>query len=287
MSEKKRLLVGVSGGRTSAYMAGLIKLYLADQYDLVFVFTNTGQENEETLRFVKQVDEYFNLGVVWVEADINPKKGKGVRHRVVDFNTACRDGSLFEQMIMKHGLPGPTAPICTRELKSRPLHSYITRHVGWKKGTYETAVGIRTDEDRRAKPNSEYNPVYPLIDRWPTDKQDVNSFWEDQPFNLELLDHQGNCKWCWKKSFRKHYRIIKDNPHFYDLPRMLEAKYSRVGSEFEKDPDEPDRRFFRGRKTVDQLFSEADLIPLANLQFFDDEDQNSGCTESCEFISFM
>ena len=50
----KRLLVSFSGGETSAFMAQWLWRHKRDQYDMVFVFANTGQENEETLDFVQQ-----------------------------------------------------------------------------------------------------------------------------------------------------------------------------------------------------------------------------------------
>jgi hypothetical protein len=31
------------------------------------VFANTGQEREETLEFVKQCDDHFGFGTVWIE----------------------------------------------------------------------------------------------------------------------------------------------------------------------------------------------------------------------------
>ena len=60
----KNLLVSFSGGETSGFMAQWIKDHLDDMYDeIVFVFANTGLENEQTLEFVKKCDEHFNLNV--------------------------------------------------------------------------------------------------------------------------------------------------------------------------------------------------------------------------------
>ena len=72
---KKKLCVSFSGGETSGYMAQYLKKHKQDEYDMVFVFANTGSENEETLKFVDQCDKAFNLNVVWVEAVINPEHG--------------------------------------------------------------------------------------------------------------------------------------------------------------------------------------------------------------------
>lgn len=53
---KPTLMVSFSGGRTSAYMARDLQLNYSDKYNLVFVFMNTGQEHEETLKFVNECD---------------------------------------------------------------------------------------------------------------------------------------------------------------------------------------------------------------------------------------
>lgn len=53
----RRLLISFSGGETSALMAKLILDRMAGEYDEIrTVFANTGQENEETLRFVDRCD---------------------------------------------------------------------------------------------------------------------------------------------------------------------------------------------------------------------------------------
>jgi 3'-phosphoadenosine 5'-phosphosulfate sulfotransferase (PAPS reductase)/FAD synthetase len=159
------------------------------------------------------------------------------------------EGGAFEAMIQKYGIPGPGRAHCTRELKANAIASYL-RSIGWD--DYTIAIGIRPDEERRAdeeairKANQGHKVkfIYPLIDYWYHDKQDVNDWWEEQPFNLQLQEHEGNCAWCWKKSFPKHARLLNERPEIYQFPANMEARYPRVGAEFEKDPNAPDRVFF-------------------------------------------
>ena len=74
---KHRVLVSISGGRTSALMAYLIKKRFEDTHELLFVFANTSREKEETLVFLDQCDKAFGLNVVWVEAKVHFGTRKG------------------------------------------------------------------------------------------------------------------------------------------------------------------------------------------------------------------
>jgi hypothetical protein len=290
MSEPRRLLISFSGGETSGRMTKLIHERRAGEYDeIITVFANTSQENEQTLEFVRRCDEAWSWNVVWVEAVTDPQHGKGVSARVVDFNTACRDGSVFEAMIAKLGIPGPGFIHCTRELKERAITAYC-RSIGWKAGTYDTAIGIRIDEIDRINPNAaSARLVYPLIKRFPHTKDDVNAFWSRQSFRLELKGYQGNCKWCWKKSLRKHLTIMSETPEAFDFPERMERLYPMSGA----NPRNEEKRFFRNRLKVEdirRLAAEGNFAPaeddaqINQMDFFRglDLDVGGGCEESCE-----
>lgn len=47
-------------------MSAWLKANKADEYDMQFVFANTGCEHEDTLRFVDVVDKHFGLNLTWV-----------------------------------------------------------------------------------------------------------------------------------------------------------------------------------------------------------------------------
>lgn len=285
----RRLLISFSGGETSALMTKLIHDRLAGRYDeIVTVFANTGQENEETLRFVNRCDEAFGWNVIWVEAVTDPERGKGVRARVVDFGSADRVGAVFEAMIAKHGIPGPGFFHCTRELKERAITAHL-RCLGWESGSYDTAIGIRVDEIDRMNPNAaKLRLVYPMVKPFPHRKIDVNEFWSRHPWRLDLKGYQGNCRWCWKKSLRKHLTIMAETPDAYDFPERMEAAYPKTGA----NPRGEEKYFFRGRLRV------ADIRRLASEPFEPAEDDarvyqtdllqgfdldvGGGCGESCE-----
>jgi hypothetical protein len=254
-----RICVSFSGGETSAYMSYMIKKHYADTHDLKFIFANTGEEREETLEFVQQCDEYFGLNVIWVEADVIPGMGNGTKAKVVDFSSASRNGEPFEKMIKKYGIPNQSFPVCSRVLKKETMEAY-QRQIGWRtrKSKPRSAIGIRIDEIDRVAINANKDSLwYPLIDEWPTLKVEINRFWGKQPFRLNLKSWEGNCKWCWKKSFKKLAAIAVTNPGAFDFPRRMEEKYGNGRPQFE---DPVTVRFFRKNKSVDDIFELAKYV---------------------------
>jgi hypothetical protein len=277
ISEKTTLFVSFSGGETSGYMCYLLQRHYADQYNIHYLFANTGQENEATLEFVQQCDEAFGLNVTWLEANVDPRRGGGVRFTVVDFDTASRNGEPFEAVIAKEGIPNRTSPHCSSRLKTMPIKWYV-RSLGVKQPTM--AIGIRTDEMHRCAKNAkEKGLTYPLIETFQKDKVDVNVFWEEQPFRLALPNHEGNCKTCWKKSDNKLFLIAKQHPERFDFFKRMEVEYGTVN---------PKRtRFFRGNRSVDNMLEQAQSVPERYLSRLigithTASDDSDGCSESCE-----
>lgn len=227
LSEAKRadrpIVCTFSGGETSAYMAIKLKQEFPDTS---FVFANTGEENEETLEFVDKVDKAFDLGVTWIEAVVNPEKGKGTGYKIVSYETAARRGEPFEEAIKKYGLPDPNRLFCTQQLKITPIDKWSAANFDKKP---LRAIGIRSDEIDRVRPDSDKaSIIYPLAFWWPITKNQINQFWRDQPFRLNLKHYQGNCKVCYKKSFRKLAWIMKENPEHFDFFERMEKEHCKT-----------------------------------------------------------
>lgn len=278
---KEKILISFSGGRTSGYMTKMMMDRYSDEYEFIVVFANTGQEHEGTLEFVHNCDRYFNFNTVWVEAIINPEKGKGIRHKIVTYETASRTGQPYEDMIKKYGIPNQAGPFCSNYLKRYPIESYM-KSIGMKNKSYKTAIGIRTDETRRvSKSAGVRNIIYPLVDMIPSDKQDVLDWWEDQIFDLDIPEHHGNCVWCWKKSFSKLLDIMEVTPSAFDFPARMEAEHGF--QDLTEQPENP-YTFYRGATSTARLremFTErgtatGKVIPIARMY------EDSGCSESCE-----
>lgn len=300
-----RLVISFSFGETSAYMTWRIlnDHALRSQFgEVVVVVANTSREREESLQFGNRCDAYFGFNSAWVES-VTYEAGRASGHRLVSYRTAARDGSVFERMIEKYGIPNAKFIHCTRELKLNPIRSYVEEGLGWERGTYQTAVGIRADEiDRMSETAMASGVIYPLV-KLGIKKPHINEWWANQPFRLELKGYEGNCRGCFKKSWRKLFTLAEESPADFDWTREMEAKHGLVGGEFHKEPTVGQaplppgyrRNFFRGNNSTDQLFAlyeevkgtfqraedDAAILPEPNL-FPIDLDVGGGCGESCE-----
>ena len=86
-------LLTFSGGRTSGYM--LRKILDANNnslpQDMFVCFANTGKEMPETLDFVRDCQEKWNVKVHWLEIDVHEERPI-YRTKEVDYLTASRNG---------------------------------------------------------------------------------------------------------------------------------------------------------------------------------------------------
>lgn len=219
--EKETIVVSFSGGRTSGFMCWFLQNHMSHLYNFVYVYANTGQEHEKTLEFVNNVDKLFNLNLVWVEAKVNEGR-KGTTYNIVDFESASRNGEPFEEVIKKYGLPNKYFIHCTRELKLSPIHSWAKDN-GYK--NCRQALGIRYDEFRRVKNDKGY--IFPLATIVKVSKEDVLSFWKEQPFDLDIPEHYGNCIFCYKKSDKKLWKVAQEIPEAFDFIKRMEEQYPR------------------------------------------------------------
>lgn len=214
MSDEE-IVISFSGGRTSALMT--IELLKDEKYNnSMVVFMNTGKENEATLRFVNQVNEYIGGRIIWLEYNPNPE----IWFNIVTYNTASRIGEPFEALIRKRKyLPNRVARFCTQDLKIRPLKKYCQRILGWENWT--NMVGIRYDEPHRwsksksVERNEVFDIEHPLV-RWKVTKPQVLAYWAKMPFDLQIEDYEGNCDICFLKGKRKKQAIARKSPERFD-----------------------------------------------------------------------
>ena len=283
---RPHLKISFSGGRTSALMTAL----LLHEYREVrgvpctVVFANTGQEHEETLKFIDRCDKEWGFNVTWLEAVVIPQKRKGTQSRVVSYETASRDGAPYADGCAKYGIPNKINPWCTRELKMAALHWHMTSRLSLPRTAYTTAIGIRADEIDRSSPNADkHGFVYPLCTLGIT-KPQVLAWFKRQAFDLQIPEHLGNCTWCWKKSERKLFTVAHDLPAAFDFPARMEALHGNAGA---LAPRLGPQVFFRGNRSAEEMREQAaaytgSLYTDPNWDYNAALDMGGACGESCE-----
>jgi 3'-phosphoadenosine 5'-phosphosulfate sulfotransferase (PAPS reductase)/FAD synthetase len=270
MEKEKIYVMMFSGGRTSAVLAKHIKSNPNNYKNVIYVFLNTGKENEKTLQFVDRCDKEWDLNVIWLESLINYEKGKGTTYQIVNFESAARDGQPFEAMLKKYPLPNNMASNCTRELKQRPIDAYLKDN--YKDFEVIRIIGIRADEAHRKSIHAKSeNIIYPLCDEIPFNERMVRMFWENQSFDLGLKDYEGNCDLCFKKSLKKRLTIIKENPEKAKWWLDMEKKYSS---------EEIPRFDLRTNKSIEQL------IEIAKRPFTKAKDLFELSQEQCDLFEY-
>lgn len=192
-------------------------------------FANTGKEDEATLRFVRDCGKRWNVLINWLE--YAPSEDASQRWRVVDFDTASRNGEPFEAVIRhRNYLPNPVTRFCTSELKIRVMHKWLRANwarLGWNAEDMEwdQMIGIRADEMRRVNKirarghsteTTKETMLLPLADARVT-LAHIDSFWRDQPFGLELPTINGrtlagNCDLCFLKAGNQVQTLIAEKP---------------------------------------------------------------------------
>lgn len=283
-------LYSFSGGRTSGY---LLK-HAIDAHggklpdDHVVCFANTGREMPETLDFVQECSERWNVRIVWLEYDpAEPHSTKIVSH-----NSAARNGEPFEVLIGKRKmLPNPVMRFCTIELKIRRMAMYAQHHLGWER--WNSIVGLRADEKHRtegidarnAAKKDRFFTIAPLV---PAEvaKQIVLDWWSEQPFDLRLtVDTKGdtilgNCDLCFMKGRKKVERILTARPRLADWWKQMEHDAPGMGR-----IQKPEMALFRAdRPSYAALQQHASMIASlspklrqAALDALEDDDRGS-CT---------
>lgn len=215
------VVINFSGGRSSGYMLyRILEAYGGYEYlppDTIIAFCNTGKEYPQTLDFVQECSDRWQVPILWLEYRNYPMRRGGRRDPrhdalVVNHRTASRDGQPFDQMVAaKKLLPNVDKRICTFYLKVEVVRWFVQRRLGWK--FHINALGMRADEPQRINKAlfEECKIEYPL---WygEVDKEEVLSFWSRSDFDLDLPPDKSNCNLCFLKGVSTLVPIIREDP---------------------------------------------------------------------------
>lgn len=280
--------VSFSGGRTSAYMLHLILEAHGGTLpsDVHVLFANTGKERPETLDFVHECEMRWGVQVRWIEyanfapfVEFSGFDEEGPRftagplthaYREVTYATASRHGEPFEKMIRARSfLPNPVMRICTQELKIRPMKQFAAVELGFDHWT--NVIGLRADEPRRvakttAQDDQRWDNICPLATAGKT-ITDVTAFWNVQPFDLDLMSHEGNCDLCFLKGRKKIERIMRARPGLAPWWIDQENVFGAVG----------DGTFRKDRPSYKRMLQIVQSSPLLPGMGFEEDDDALPC----------
>jgi hypothetical protein len=209
-------VVSFSGGRTSGFMLRqILDAHGGQPDDLKVCFQNTGLEHPATYQFVQDVADSWEVEITWIEYCLD---GEGLpSYRVVDFDTASRDGEPFAKLIgKKNYLPNPVARICTGNLKVETMERWAGDQVALASG-FESVIGLRADEPRRAL-RVRGKVCVPVFEAGDTEA-DVLRFWQNHSFDLGLPlynNHASNCVGCFLKGRDKLELLMLEMPEAFD-----------------------------------------------------------------------
>lgn len=191
-----------SGGRSSAYM---VYQLMHTHPDTDFIFMDTGAEHPKTYEFIKNIVEHWRIKLTCLRVVVNPELGQANSYREITLDELTQDLQPFRDVCYKYGLPYLGGAFCTRTMKLEPFTRYCNDKYG--KNNYQTWLGIRADEPRRLKPTEGYKYLADISD---FDKRDIINWWRNQPFDLDIPEHLGNCVFCIKKSISKIALATRD-----------------------------------------------------------------------------
>lgn len=258
-------VISFSGGRTSAYMVSEV---LKINPNAHIIFMDTGAEHPATYQFIRDIVAHWKINLTCLRAWPNEKMGKPGMYEIVDLSRIGPDLEPWKRMLNKYGHPYVGGAFCTDRMKTVPFTKYCQDVFG--KGNYTTWLGIRTDEPKRLKARDGFRYLADISD---FEKQDVLYWWEEQPFDLGIQEHLGNCVFCIKKSLQKVALAAKDEPE-------LAGQFLEMLGE--------DRMMYRSNNTLSQvitLFGDSGRDELASRMRSMRQYDTGSCSESCEAFS--
>ena len=216
-------LISFSGGRTSAFMLKQILNAYDGKLpeDIKVCFANTGKEMPETLDFVHEVGEMWDIDIVWLELEINDESPIWSQ-KIVSYETASRAGEPFDALITKQlMLPNLHKRVCTIEMKIKPIERYMQSQ-GYDE--WYSVLGLRYDEPKRVRDSKgraeRYVNICPMYDAKHTNF-DVLDFWDKSNFDLRIptVDGKalaGNCDLCFLKGTKTTLQLMHERPDLAD-----------------------------------------------------------------------
>lgn len=228
-------VINFSGGKSSALMT-ILEYKPGD----IVLFCDTGREHPKTYKFLNDFEAFEKIPIT----RLSYPGGWGAM--------------LYNNAKNKY-LPNRVARYCTKHLKILTARKYLLS-IGVKR--CENMIGFRSDEPQRV---AKYDPRwvgymgrFPLNERG-IDKNQVNNYWENKPYTLEIPSILGNCDLCFLKGKNAIISILISYPELAD--RWIQDEKLTNGT------------YIKG-------ISYTDLLNIAKSNLFADKQINLDTTEA-------
>jgi len=208
-----RVICTISGGMASAYMA-VLALRIYPRADIVFYFNDTGWEDEDLYRFLRDVEQHCQISI------LHDNDGRNVEELSYD----------------THTLPNNYMPFCSHHLKAARLQKYIQ--------SGDTVLfGIDRTETHRARRLIErygniakeknlenFSIRFPLIEH-NVSKEEIQKYFESNNIPIPRLYSLGfkhnNCGGgCVRQSKKQWINLLRALPNVYAERERLEQEIS-------------------------------------------------------------
>ena len=179
------------------------------------IYCNNEREHDATRQFVQECGNAWGVNITWLEYD---RVDDEHTFKEVNYESASRrgdamDGPFSKMLEWSKTLPNVRSRQCSGQLKVRTMRRYLQ---AMEMKTWESFIGIRADESDRATDILAQCPKYitphfPLVDDGTT-ISDVNTYWSNNSFRLNIPNHMGNCDLCFLKAKWKRMAIMREDP---------------------------------------------------------------------------
>ncbi|AOR64839.1 phage N-6-adenine-methyltransferase [Pectobacterium wasabiae] len=276
MTDKKAIqVVSFSGGRTSGHLVHLMEQRRIAGEDVRYIFTDTGAEHSKTYEFIRNIVKHWGIDLICLRLVINPELGKGNSYKVVSVDEIGPDLQPFRDACSKYGTPYVGGRFCTRTMKIEPFHRYCKDHFP----EHEKWLGIRIDEPKRLTPKE---GVHYLADISDMEKKDILAWWKQQPFDLDLPEHLGNCVFCIEKGINKIALAARDEPQLAaEFWQLITDPSVRVVDRRQQ----ANKIMYRGNHSLESviaLYADKSREDIAATIRGNGGYESGSCTESCE-----
>lgn len=211
---KRRIVVGFSGGVTSAWCAWWALQHFPKD-EVVLLFHDTKEEDADTYRFLHEM-------------------AKALDHRI----TERSDGRSLTELCHDEGMiPNNRAPFCSRILKGEPGERYLEELRAEGVNHIIKVYGFSAMETERVQRHTAmgwdqgFEARFPLIEEHMS-KQDVADWCQCEmgvvlPRMYSWSDH-ANCPGCFRGG-KAYWLAVKENmPEIFEQRKALEAEFGHT-----------------------------------------------------------